>query len=100
MNVVVSAVEGASTSIAPVRGLTPGSARFFSSVHTPLDYQQDGRQEAERRVPLMISSEQEYYWTHAWQEGELEALEEINAGETHVFANPKEAIRWLLSEED
>jgi hypothetical protein len=47
----------------------------------------------------MISSEQEYYWTHSWQEGELEALEEMKAGEAHVFPHPEEAIRWLLAED-
>jgi hypothetical protein len=96
---VASAAEAVATSVAPVHGLTPSPVAFLFTASTPLDYQEGGYQEGERRVPLMISSEQEYYWTRAWQEGELEALEEIKAGEAHVFTDPEAAIRWLLSED-
>ena len=101
MNVVASPVEAVATCVAPVYGLTPtpSPGSFLFTASTPLDYREGGYQERERRVPLMISSEQEYYWTRAWQEGELEALDEIKAGAAHVFTDPEEAIRWILSED-
>lgn len=48
-----------------------------------------------RRVPLFSRSDQLYYWTREWQEGEAEALAELERGEGVVFEDPKEAVRWL-----
>jgi hypothetical protein len=97
---IVSDVETISPPVVlAVQGQTPSRASFPLSPNTSFDDRGHGQLEGERRVPLMISSEQEYYWTKAWQEGELEALAEINAGETHVFANPEEAVFWLLSDD-
>jgi hypothetical protein len=100
MTILTPAKSASASAVTPVRGQTPNIARFPLSTNTSGDDQNVGRQEGELRVPLMISSEQEYYWTKAWQEGELEALDEINAGESHVFTHPEDAIRWLLSEEE
>lgn len=98
--IAFSAGEATAPSVVvAVEGQTPSSASFPLSANTTLEDQIRPHREGERRVPIMISSDQEYYWTHAWQVGEIEALDEINAGDTHVFADPEEAIRWLLSED-
>lgn len=33
----------------------------------------------------LINKEQTYFWTHAWQEGEREAEEDIRAGRVEIF---------------
>lgn len=48
-----------------------------------------------RHVPCSIPRDQLYYWTREWQEGEAEALAELERGEGVVFEDPKEAVRWL-----
>jgi hypothetical protein len=45
-------------------------------------------------------TEQAYYWTPQWQEGERAALAALDEGECRVFATAREAIRYLLSEDD
>ena len=50
---------------------------------------------AGRRVPLFSRSDQLYYWTREWQEGEAEALAELERGEGVVFEDPQKAVRWL-----
>lgn len=51
------------------------------------------------RMPLFIPRSQAYYWTREWQEGEAEALAELERGEGVVFEDPKEAVRWLNSDD-
>lgn len=51
-----------------------------------------------RRVPPSIPADQQYFWLDAWQLGEAETDEDIAAGDTEVFDNPQDAIRWLLSD--
>jgi hypothetical protein len=53
-----------------------------------------------RRMPASIRSDQAYYWTREWQEGEADAEAEIQAGDTRVFDGPGDAVRWLLSTDD
>ncbi len=53
-----------------------------------------------RRVPLFIPRNQAYYWTREWQEGEVEADEELRRGEARAFDNVEDALRWLDSPED
>lgn len=71
----------------------PSLARFMP-IRTTVVEEQEGR-----RVPLMISSEQEYYWSHAWQEGETEAEEDLKEGRSQIFKDGRQAARWLLSDE-
>jgi hypothetical protein len=53
-----------------------------------------------RRIPPAISREQAYYWSAVWQRGEQEALADLDAGRFRTFADPGEAVRWLLSAEE
>ena len=43
---------------------------------------------------------QAYYWTREWQQGELEADEDIRLGNTVTFSDIDDAIAWLDTEED
>jgi hypothetical protein len=69
--------------------ILPGSV----SLNTPAD-------RLPRDFPAAIPVSQMYYWTGAWQQGEQEALEEIDRGDARYFDNPRDAIRWLLDPED
>lgn len=51
------------------------------------------------RIPISIPSNQLYYWTRKWQEGEQEALREIEAGKGRRFESARDAIHWLLSDD-
>jgi hypothetical protein len=51
-------------------------------------------------IPPLSTSSQAYYWTRIWQQGEKEALAELNAGKGRVFGNARDAIRWLLDTKD
>ena len=75
---------------------------------TPLDYEEQSRTNgaADRHLfpglevsffPSVVTRSQAYYWSRFWQEGEAEALREIEAGESVRFDNPSDAVRWLLS---
>ena len=49
-----------------------------------------------RGLPPSIPSDQLFFWTHTWQEGEAESAAAREAGRAHEFANGRDAIRWLL----
>jgi hypothetical protein len=53
-----------------------------------------------RHLPFFIPRGEVYYWTREWQRDEQEALKEVERGESKVFHDPKEAVRWLRSPED
>jgi hypothetical protein len=53
-----------------------------------------------RHTPFFVPRWEAYYWTREWQRDEAEALKELRRGESRVFFDPKEAVRWLRSEED
>lgn len=53
-----------------------------------------------RGVPAMIPRSQAYYWSRAWQAGEAEALEDLAAGRSRVFDDPRDLARYLLSADD
>ncbi len=48
--------------------------------------------------PIEVSQSQGYYWTDAWQAGERETLEALEAGEGKTFATTHDLIQWLLAE--
>lgn len=52
------------------------------------------------RVPLFVPREQLYFWSVAWQVGEAEALQDIEAGRVRRFSSGADAADWLLSDED
>lgn len=58
--------------------------------------------EKRRRVPLIMPSEQEYYWHFAWQQGEREGQTEREAGEVVRFDSddPEDILDWLHEPED
>jgi len=48
------------------------------------------------RPPLFVPSDQLYYWTRRWQDGENEALVDLEAGRSRVFDNVNELARYLI----
>ncbi len=52
------------------------------------------------RMPATVPSDQLYYWTGAWREGEAEGLADLAAGRARNFADPMDAIRYLVSPDD
>jgi hypothetical protein len=54
---------------------------------------------ANRRVPLFIPADQVYYWSNQWQRDEADSLADLKAGRVKAFADPKDAIRHLLSDD-
>lgn len=49
------------------------------------------------RVPFSMPSEQSYYWSYRWQEAELAALADLDAGQFVDFdgTDANAAVRWL-----
>jgi hypothetical protein len=47
------------------------------------------------RPPLFVPSDQLYYWSRAWQDGEKEALADLEAGRSRVFDDLNELARYL-----
>ncbi len=50
--------------------------------------------------PVSIPEDQLYYWTALWQAGEQESTEDLRRGNSRIFSNPMDAIRWLLGADD
>lgn len=53
-----------------------------------------------RRLPPAADAGEAYYWTHAWQAGQQEAVDAIERGEGITFENADDAIRWLLASDE
>jgi hypothetical protein len=53
-------------------------------------------------VPIVMPSEQEYYWRFTWQNEERQCLLELRDGRSLRFngEDPEDAARWLLEPED
>lgn len=51
-------------------------------------------------MPGAIPTDELFYWTRRWQEGERESAAALASGDVHEFANGREAVRWLLSADD
>lgn len=51
-------------------------------------------------IPLSMPGGQEMYWSYAWLKGVDETRAAFARGEGKTFPNAKEAIRWLLSDEE
>ena len=52
-----------------------------------------------RDRPVFIPASQLYYWTREWQDGEAEALAELDRGEGQVFESGADAAKWLLADD-
>jgi hypothetical protein len=50
-------------------------------------------------IPAFIPAEQAYFWSVPWQESERRALADIAAGRSQTFADPGDAVRYLLGSE-
>jgi hypothetical protein len=48
------------------------------------------------RPPLFVPSDQLYYWTRKWQDGEREALGDLEEGRSRVFDDVNALARYLL----
>jgi hypothetical protein len=57
---------------------------FAGSVHTSSS------------IPAFIPADQAYFWSIPWQESERKALADIAAGRSRTFADPTDAVRYLL----
>ena len=53
-----------------------------------------------RYLPPAADAGEAYYWTHAWQSAQREALEALDRGEGITFESAGDAIRWLLSSDE
>jgi len=51
-------------------------------------------------MPPSVPTDQLYYWTGAWREGENEGLDDLAAGRAREFADTTQAIRYLVSPDD
>jgi hypothetical protein len=51
-------------------------------------------------LPGTIPSDQLFFWTRQWQEGEAESAAARAAGDVREFASGREATRWLLSDDE
>jgi hypothetical protein len=54
------------------------------------------------RVPMVMPSDQEYYWRFTWQNEERQCLLELEAGSSVRFdsEDPEDAARWLLEPDE
>jgi hypothetical protein len=55
---------------------------------------------ARTEIPPLITHREAFYWTNAWQAGELESRADIEAGRVERFSDSRSAIRWLLDDDD
>jgi len=85
LSVVLDATSGNATSTNRV-GITVTEA---SRIKAPISH----------TIPPAIDRGQAYYWNHAWQLGEQESRAELAAGKGKTFENARDAIRWLLSDD-
>ncbi len=46
----------------------------------------------------LIDKDQAWFWTKEWQEGEMEAEEDLRKGRYNDFDNIEDALRWLKNE--
>jgi hypothetical protein len=53
-----------------------------------------------QRIPWSIPRSQAYYWRRSWQDDERETLANLETGDVKRFPSGRDAIRWLLSEDD
>jgi len=47
-------------------------------------------------IPAFIPADQAYFWSVPWQEAERRALADLVAGRARTFADPTDAVRYLL----
>jgi hypothetical protein len=53
-----------------------------------------------RTIPLSIGRSQMIYWSYTWRAGEEETRKSLAEGQGRTFADGRETIRWLLSDDD
>jgi hypothetical protein len=49
-------------------------------------------------IPAFIPAHQTYYWSRRWQESEQQALTDLANGHVQTFADPSDAVHYLLGE--
>jgi len=80
---VMQTTAAASNSAVPV-------ARSSTNSHSPIP----------RGMPTSVPTDELYYWSETWQAGEAETIDALARGEGQTFKTAKEAIRYLLSNDD
>lgn len=56
-----------------------------------------GAQEVRFMPARWLPAEQEYYWSEAWQGGEMESLRELASGGAVRFDTTDDLLHWLFS---
>jgi hypothetical protein len=51
-------------------------------------------------IPAFIPTHQTYYWSSRWQESEKRALDDLASGRAKTFADPSDAVRYLLGDSE
>ncbi len=49
----------------------------------------------DHRPPRFVPRDQIYYWTRKWQDGEKEALRDLESGRSRVFVDLNELAQYL-----
>lgn len=53
---------------------------------------------AHRATPMFIPTDQAYFWSSQWQQGEAETRANLKVGNAKTFDDPLDAIRHLLDD--
>jgi hypothetical protein len=54
---------------------------------------------ARHGLPGSIPTDEMFFWTRRWQEGERESALARESGDVREFSSGREAVRWLLSDD-
>lgn len=55
---------------------------------------------ARQLAPILIARDELFFWTRKWQEGEAESAAARASGDFREFSSGRDAVRWLLSDDD
>jgi len=55
---------------------------------------------ARHGLPGAIPTDELFFWTRRWQAGEAESAAARAAGDVREFSSGRDAVRWLLSDDD
>jgi hypothetical protein len=50
-------------------------------------------------LPTSIATDDLFFWTRLWRDGESESAAARKAGDVREFASGRDAVRWLLSDD-
>jgi hypothetical protein len=50
-------------------------------------------------LPAFVPRDELYFWSYAWQESQRRSQAQLEAGEFVEFDDPRDMVRWLLSDD-